>query len=338
MEPYTILKEVTAAGIGCAIADSIFNPLEIVKVRLQVFSGDATVINSRGFVQELLTMIRNDGFVNLWTPGLTPTVLRGFLYAGSRIGMYPTVKNFINDNVTMTSKADDVSNRDVHFVTKLLAGALCGAVGSLIFSPLDLIRINFQKNPRCYSSTVAAFIQIFDKDGLQGLWRGSSATVLRATLLSGCQLSIYDQLKTYASVMSRHDGTSSTSSWLQEGPFLHASASFTSGVIAQAVIMPIDAIKTNIMIMNSNTVQESIVSPHLNPTDRPATISGAFSKILREGGLRGFYRGLSPAILRQGPCILIQVSLFYAFIYALYKVFADQCSLHVHQSGIDASY
>jgi solute carrier family 25 (mitochondrial uncoupling protein), member 8/9 len=322
MEPFTVLKEVAAAGIGCAIADSIFNPLEIVKVRLQVLNGDATVISSRGFVQELLTIIRNDGFVNLWTPGLTPTFLRGFLYAGSRIGMYPTVKNFINDNVTLTTKADNDSNRDIHFVTKLLAGALCGAVGSLIFSPLDLIRINFQKNPKCYPSTAAAFIQIFNKDGFSGLWRGSSATVIRATLLSGCQLSIYDQLKTCASVMNDHDGTKSVTPWLQEGPFLHASASFTSGVIAQAVIMPIDAIKTNIMVMNSNavTVQESNLS-QLNLSDRPATIAGAFSKILREGGLRGFYRGFSPAILRQGPCILIQVSLLRPLTFVLLNTF-----------------
>ena len=312
MEPYTILKEVAAAGIGCAIADSIFNPLEIVKVRLQVLSGDATVISSRGFVEELLTIVRNDGFVNLWTPGLSPTFLRGFLYAGSRIGMYPTVKNFVNDNVPLTTKVDNNLNRDIPFVTKLLAGALCGAVGSLIFSPLDLIRINFQKNPKCYSSTATAFIEIFNKDGLPGLWRGSSATVLRATLLSGCQLSIYDQLKTYASVISEHDADSSVTPWLREGPFLHASASFTSGVIAQAVIMPIDAIKTNIMVMNSNTAQESNVSRQFNPSDRPATISGAFSKILKEGGLRGFYRGFAPAVLRQGPCILIQVFTFTA--------------------------
>ena len=33
-----LIKELVAAGMGCAIADSTFNPLEIVKVRLQVLS------------------------------------------------------------------------------------------------------------------------------------------------------------------------------------------------------------------------------------------------------------------------------------------------------------
>lgn len=302
-----ILKEVTAAGMGCAIADSIFNPLEVVKVRLQVIRGDATLVGSRGLVDEILTIVRNDGLINLWTPGLTPTFLRGFLYAGFRIGMYPTVKVLINDSFAPKTKSDDDPSRDIHFVTKLLAGAICGGVGSFMFSPLDLVRINFQRNPKCYPSTAAAFIQTFNSDGLPGLWRGSSATVLRATLLSGCQLSIYDQLKTCASKFSGDDGNHGFNSWLQEGPFLHAAASFISGVIAQAVIMPIDAIKTNMMVTDYRSLKESNQCRQSSISERPVTIRGASTKIYREWGFKGFYRGFSPAILRQGPCILIQV-------------------------------
>lgn len=298
----TIAKEVMAAGIGCAIADSLFNPLEIVKVRLQVSGGNGSVISFSRIKDEIIAIIKAEGILNLWTPGLLPTFLRGLLYAGSRIGMYPTVRNFIDDNVTPKAETvHDNVKRDSHFVTKLLAGAVCGAVGSFIFSPLDLIRINFQKNPKAYPSTRLAFYQVIKQNGLRGLWSGSSATVLRATLLSGCQLSIYDQIKNIASRVDRGPEHSSIGSWLDEGPILHASASILSGVIAQAIIMPVDTLKTKMMVQN----QEITIGK--NATENPNTLLSASSIIFREGGLLGFYRGFAPALLRQGPCILLQV-------------------------------
>ena len=117
----TVAKEVMAAGIGCAIADSLFNPLEIVKVRLQVNGGNGSVISASRIKDEIFAIIRTEGITDLWTPGLLPTFLRGLLYAGSRIGMYPTVRNLIDDNVTSTAtKVNDVTKRDSHFMTKLL--------------------------------------------------------------------------------------------------------------------------------------------------------------------------------------------------------------------------
>ena len=455
-----ILKEISAAGIGCAIADSIFNPLEIVKVRLQVEGGSGSIISSKRVYQEIVQIVRNDGFFELWTPGLLPTFLRGLLYAGSRIGMYPTVRNFINnainDNESATTSSSSSSsvakskptsapsvststststatatvaavteeknsnsnsnsninlkvnskNNDSHFLTKLLAGGLCGAVGSFIFSPLDLIRINFQKNPKIYTSTFSAFTSIYGKYGANGLWAGSSATVVRATMLSASQLSIYDQIKTIAvsirmnrmNKLNRNHSRSYANknghenknrnengnmngnrpisddenyekddnfhkendyicSLLEEGPLLHGFASLTSGIIAQGIIMPIDAVKTRIMIsgseidggggrifsgMNSSgsssnvsnsdtsTSSSSSSGTHIHNTNvgnsvgngntstirtstktstnvRTNTMLSAFSSILKEGGVGGFYRGFTPALMRQGPCILLQV-------------------------------
>ena len=303
-------KEVMAAGIGCAIADSLFNPLEIVKVRLQVNGGNGSVISASRIKDEIFAIIRTEGISDLWTPGLLPTFLRGLLYAGSRIGMYPTVRNLIDDNVTSTAtKVNDVTKRDSHFMTKLLAGAICGAVGSFIFSPLDLIRINFQRNPKAYPSTRLAFYQIYKNDGFRGLWSGSSATVLRATLLSGCQLSIYDQIKNFASTVDGGAEHRGIGSWLDEGPILHASASILSGVIAQAIIMPVDTLKTKMMVKGREIAFDPNKICVSSAIGNPSALSllSASSMILREGGIAGFYRGFAPALLRQGPCILLQV-------------------------------
>lgn len=300
MASIELIKEISAAGIGCAIADSFFNPLEIVKVRLQVEGGTGSIISLRRVYEEILHIVRYEGFLQLWSPGLLPTCLRGLLYAGFRIGMYPTVRDVIHGRLSNPAAEGSSSNsRDSLFTTKLLAGGLCGAVGSFIFSPLDLVRIKFQRNPTVYGSTFSAFRSIYGEGGARGLWCGASATVLRATMLSGCQLSIYDQIKSLASsARAGGDSTSRYDSWLQEGPVLHASASLMSGVIAQGVIMPVDVIKTKMMVA---------VAGATGSGGGAASMRVAATQILREGGVGCFYRGFVPALMRQGPCILIQV-------------------------------
>lgn len=303
--PY-LLREIAAAGIGCAIADSLFNPLEVVKVRMQVDGGNGSVISMRRLITEIFNIYKSEGILGLWTPGLFPTFVRGLLYAGSRIGMYPSVKSFINERVTPMNVKKAAGDKDSLFITKLLAGALCGAFGSLIFNPLDLVRINFQRNPKAYPSTATAFIRIYNASGIRGLWSGSSATVMRATLLSGSQLSIYDQIKTFAATVKKN-GNNSRTPLLEEGPLLHSLASLISGIIAQAVIMPVDTLKTKMMVRDSSMSFSSTHLPSRNVD--PRSLFGAYTAILREGGYAGFYRGFAPALLRQGPCILVQVDL-----------------------------
>lgn len=307
MSSSDLRQELLAAGIGCAVADSLFNPLEIVKVRLQVEGGSGSIISSRRVYEEIVSIIRNEGVLQLWIPGLMPTFLRGLLYSGFRIGMYPTVRNLINGKISDEEDANNSKNS--HFVTKLIAGGLCGAIGSCIFSPLDLVRINFQRNPKIYPDTISAFRLIYASGGLRSLWCGSSATVMRATLLSGCQLSIYDQIKSFAASLKMSDGTKSGNSvsFLEEGPMLHASASLLSGLIAQGFIMPIDTIKTKIMVVNTNDTSQSGKHQDWGPGSSSHTMLRAGSSILKEGGARAFFRGFAPALMRQGPCILVQV-------------------------------
>ena len=300
-------QELLAAGIGCAIADSLFNPLEIVKVRLQMEGGPGSIISYRRVYFVIASIIKDEGTLQLWIPGLLPTFLRGLLYSGFRIGMYPTVRNLLNRKIKVEDESEKA--KESHFTTKLVAGGLCGAVGSFIFSPLDLIRINFQKNPTIYPSTVSAFRTMHDKGGLGSLWRGSSATVMRATLLSACQLSIYDQIKSFCASLKSYGGadTFESISWFEEGPLLHAWASLLSGVVAQGVIMPVDTIKTKMMVVSTGGSIHIGNNKNSSMNLNSDTIMGAGTSILREGGIRGFYRGFAPALMRQGPCILIQV-------------------------------
>jgi len=265
----TVAREWAAAGVGCALADTVFNPLEVLKVRAQ----QATSPTSTATLAR--ESIAADGFVRgLFVPGLAATWMRGLSYTGFRIGLYPSVRD----------EALHIVGGD-GFATRLAAGAITGGIGALVFNPIDVVRVRMQSVGCEYRSTVSAFGEVARAEGVaRGLWRGTGACVARAMTLSGSQLATYDASKRW---------------FLAHGYFkedaspLHFTSSFVSGVVAQTVTQPVDTLKT--LVMSS-------------ASEGKGTIEIA-RDIVAKHGLRGFYRGFFAAAARQGPVMVIQMPL-----------------------------
>jgi solute carrier family 25 uncoupling protein 8/9 len=219
----------------------------------------------------------------LWLPGLEATAYRAFSYTGFRIGLYPTVRNAMVESGTF-GDADSVACR-------IAAGATTGAVGSAIFNPIDVVRIRMQ-GASPYPSTLGAFGAIAREEGILGLWRGMDVCVARAALLSGSQLATYDTTKRWM----KDQGV------MSEGPALHFTASFMSGVVAQTVTQPVDTLKTLVMA---------------NGGEAGGGTWATLRKLLARSGPIGLYRGYWPAMARQGPVMVIQMPIVEQFRKAL---------------------
>ena len=115
----TAYADVLCAGLGAAITDSIFNPLEVIKVRMQ--TAQQLSEPAEDFAGAASALYRRGGPVLLWTPGLTATWARGFGFTGLRVGLYPTVKRLFSGD-------DD----EPSLSAKIAAGATTGAIGSSI--------------------------------------------------------------------------------------------------------------------------------------------------------------------------------------------------------------
>lgn len=130
-----------------------------------------------------------------------------------------------------------------------------------------------------YSGMRSALKTIAQTEGLvAGLYRGSAVTVLRASLLNGAQLASYDTLKHQLG-------------WT-EGPVLHLTCAGASGVIAQTFIMPIDSLKSQMMLGKGWE---------------------AVGEVIRKNGPFWFYRGYLPACAGQGLIMILQMPLIEEF-------------------------
>jgi len=330
-----IIKEVLAAGGGCAIADSMFNFLEVTKVKLQI-QPRVQPLMYNGMVHTLKRCVQEDGlWLGLMEPGLGATVLRAFTYTGFRIGLYPTVRNMIDP----PSKTKDASpsSAAASLGTKMLAGATTGAISASVFCPIDVVRVRMQAQagtvgpdgvtlvtglragrPKEYASMADAFRKIVEHEGVRGLWRGVLPTVARAAGLSGSQLASYDSLK----------GSLKQGGWLPEGAALHLTCSLASGLIAQTVIQPVDTVRSVVMAAHANfretplqgtAATAAAAATPLARSELPRGLGGKGAEAVWEGlrprgggssgGLRFLYRGFGAACCRQGPIMLIQMPL-----------------------------
>ena len=262
---FRLLRECLAAGIGGAIADGIYNPATVLQVRGQLAPKQST--------WELASnAIELDGiFRGLWAPGLIAICLRALTYSGTRVGLYPTVRDAMPGG---------------GFGSKVLAGCTTGGIGAAMFAPAEVVRVRIiaaHSAGRPYSTTWDAFVTIARHESVGGLWRGATPFSLRCACFSGAQLAVYESAKRFL-----------LTTGMREGPRLHIISSCLSGICAQIVCHPLDTIKT-LVITQSQATQE----PHQG--------RGALAlarHLVTSGGLRRLYAGIGPAIISRGPMVM----------------------------------
>lgn len=285
-----VAREMFAAGPGCALANGMLNGFETTKVKLQLHNQSTPVYRNLTTTGVMRQIIQEEGLVRgLMMPGLSASLTRSMLYGAYRVGLYSTTRDWL--------AAGKDAGSSPTLVHRIGSGMFTGGLGAMLTCPLDVVRTRMQADaglvrngvymtglrkgqPVRYGNLITAFLTIMKQEGLQkGLYRGASVTVTRASLLNGSQLASYDTLK-------------KTLGW-EEGPFLHIFCAFASGVIAQTVIMPIDTIKSSMMIGNCP--------------------KGVLEAMMSNGGPLWLYRGYVPACAGQGLIMVLQMPLIEQF-------------------------
>jgi solute carrier family 25 uncoupling protein 8/9 len=115
-----IAMKFLAGGSTTALISGVMNSCDHIKTRLQITNKMA---NPRyfSFGQAYVLVFREEGLKVLLTRGLGASVTREMFYSSIRLGLYDPVKAFYTRN----GQKDGI-------ITKILAGATSGAIGSSI--------------------------------------------------------------------------------------------------------------------------------------------------------------------------------------------------------------
>lgn len=231
------------------------------------------------FSRTLRNILAIEGFPGLFR-GITASMLREASYSSIRMGLYEPARRFV---------APDRALNEISLWQKIVAGFFAGGVGSALANPTDLVKIRFQarlpEQAPVYKHTFHAFWQIFQLEGIRGLYKGVIPTTLRAAILTSAQLSSYDHSKVLLKKLNI----------LPDGPAVHLIASFIAGLVATTATSPVDVIKTR--VMNASHGEYS------GPLD-------CFLQLMKKEGPRALFRGWLPNYLRLGPHFIISLPLY----------------------------
>lgn len=157
-----LTKKILAGLTTGALAITIANPTDLVKVRLQAEGKLAPGVPRRysGALNAYSTIARQEGVGALWT-GLGPNVARNAIINAAELASYDQVKQTI---LKIPGFTDNV-------VTHILSGLGAGFFAVCIGSPVDVVKSRMMGDS-AYKSTIDCFIKTMKNDGPMAFYKG----------------------------------------------------------------------------------------------------------------------------------------------------------------------
>jgi solute carrier family 25 (mitochondrial uncoupling protein), member 8/9 len=218
-----MLKEYAISGASVGVATTLTNPLDVVKVRLQLCSVASS--HPAGLLSTGYGIMQREGVPGLWK-GVVPSVARGLFYGGLRLGLYAPIKSTL------------APDGNASFSVKLASGTMSGTIAAALSSPTELIKTRLQAKTSQPQSLLEVVRTVTKQDGVRGLWQGAVPGMTRAGILTATQCASYDEVKgmfTAASGWGNHAGT-------------HLVCSMITGLITTTATNPPDVIKTHMFV------------------------------------------------------------------------------------------
>jgi len=288
MSYFDFAKGCLAAGFSGGLSVAIMNPLDTLKVRVQVATNPGSLT---AFARDVVT---KEGFYRgLLAPGVAANFWGIGISSVGRVGCYPYVRDKLLAAAGATEKSGGVM---------FLAGLLAGGVGYLASSPVYQIKTLAQAEagvvvdgvlttggragsaPRFHSHSLLGGLSTLKRDGQ--LWRGSGALLVRGALLSAGMQVGYDGVKTLA----KRRGVA-------EGSGLHAVASAAGAVGACVCATPADVVMTRYQAAG------------MSGKNAHASALACAADVVRTDGPLALYRGFTPFVVRLGPVFIISLPL-----------------------------
>ncbi|CAA6669062.1 unnamed protein product [Spirodela intermedia] len=163
-----ILVKIASGAFSGAIATALTNPVEVLKVRVQMNS------NSRGGpINEVRKIVREEGLRALWK-GVGPAMARAGALTASQLATYDESKQAL---LRWT-------NLEEGFHLHLISSCIAGTMGTVVTAPVDMIktRLMLQREshgPKSYRNGFHCAYQVKHTEGFGALYKGGFATFAR---------------------------------------------------------------------------------------------------------------------------------------------------------------
>lgn len=265
-----VCKDIFAGTMGGIAQVLVGQPFDTVKVRLQS-APDGTYSGAGDVIKKLLA---NEGIAGFYKGTLTPLI---------GVGACVSVQFSVNESMKRYYDKK-TSGMPLTLAQFFNCGAVAGFANGFLASPIEHVRIRLQIQTgatKAFNGPIGCFKSIYATSGLAGIYKGLGPTLFRESV----GLGIY--FTTYEALISRELASTSLSRADVPGWKLCMFGGL-SGYTLWIGIYPVDVIKSKLQT-------DSLSKPsYRNSLD-------VVKDVHKKSGIRGFYKGFLPTILRAAP-------------------------------------
>ncbi|XP_067278123.1 mitochondrial thiamine pyrophosphate carrier isoform X1 [Pseudorasbora parva] len=268
-----------AGSVAGMVTRALISPLDVIKIRFQLQIEKVSWRNRQGkywgLWQATRCILNEEGFPAFWK-GHIPAQLLSVCYGAVQFASFEALTKLVHKKTPYNSQTPGV-----HFI----CGGLAACSATVACQPLDTLRTRFaaQGEPKIYLNLRHAVGTMFRSEGPFTFYRGLTPTLVAVFPYAGLQFFFYNILK---KLLSHQDAISKGG--------LHSLVSGScAGVVSKTLTYPFDLIKKRLQVggFEKARMQFGQVRTYHGFVD-------CVVRIGREEGPRGYFKGLSPSLLK----------------------------------------
>ncbi|KAL2268351.1 hypothetical protein VTJ83DRAFT_3197 [Remersonia thermophila] len=293
-------KDLLSGAAGGIAQVLIGQPFDIVKVRLQT---QTTHPSAFAAAQSIW---RNEGPLAFYKGTLTPLLGIGACVS-IQFGAFHFARRYLESRAAASSSSSSSSSstapRPLTYSELYAAGAFAGVANSVLSGPIEHVRIRLQTQPhgaaRLYGGPWDCVRKLARAGGWgHGLYRGQAVTVLREAQAYGVWFLAFEYLMN-ADAARRGVDRSDIPSW---------KVALYGGLAGEALWLasyPLDVVKSKMQTDGFRVKASEAGGPAHGLAglgeQRYRNMRDCFAQTWRHEGLRGFWKGIGPTLLRAMP-------------------------------------
>ncbi|KAG6521582.1 hypothetical protein ZIOFF_018706 [Zingiber officinale] len=176
-----------AGGLAGAVAQAAIYPMDLVKTRLQTYSGEGRVPNLANLTKDIWVHEGPRAFYR----GIVPSLLGIIPYAGIDLAAYETLKEM--------SRAYVLKDSEPGPLMQLGCGTISGALGATCVYPLQVIRTRMQAQranaSTSYKGMSGVFRETLRLEGVLGFYKGILPNLLKVVPSASITYLVYETMK-----------------------------------------------------------------------------------------------------------------------------------------------
>jgi solute carrier family 25 phosphate transporter 3 len=247
----------------CAITHTVLTPLDIFKVRRQVYPEEYT-----NLVPGVKKIYAAEGLQGIYL-GYQPTIVGYALQGSTKFGFYEYFKvNILQSHTTLRY---------------MVSSALAEIIADCFLCPWESVKVRMQTNKNFSNSLIKSFAEISRREGIHGFYKGIIPLICRQVPNNMVKFATFENITKiiYGKILKKPKNEYK----LMHKLFVTFTAGVCSGVASCLVSNPADTIMSKY---------------NASKTNKDVPLWSSVKSIFKEVGFLGLYRGLNTRILMTG--------------------------------------